>query len=208
MEKLNDTKIRTKKQLFPLLVLSFIEGGTLMAVEIVSAKIISPFYGNSLYVWSAVLGTTLLGLAAGYFWGGNLSLKPNATHRLLLVSLIAAILVLLFPFTSPFLLKSTLGLGIEFGVTIATLLLLFPTMLCFGMVSPFIIGIISQNGGTPGKNAATIYALSTLGGIIFALTTGLYLITQIGIKNTCLLTGSLFLITVILTGIPIKKQTT
>jgi hypothetical protein len=44
-----------------LFAVAFIEGGALMAVEIVGAKLVGPYYGSSLYVWAAVLGLTLGG---------------------------------------------------------------------------------------------------------------------------------------------------
>ena len=47
---------------FPLLFLVLlIEGGALMAVELMGSKLAAPFYGSSLYVWTAVL--TIM------FWG-------------------------------------------------------------------------------------------------------------------------------------------
>ena len=36
-----------------------VEGGALMATELIGAKLIAPFYGTSVYVWAAVLATTL-----------------------------------------------------------------------------------------------------------------------------------------------------
>ena len=48
-----------KKFWFLFLVL-VIEGASLMAVELMGAKLFAPFYGSSLYVWTAVLGITVL----------------------------------------------------------------------------------------------------------------------------------------------------
>ena len=60
-----------------ILIISFIEGATVMAIEIGSSKLLSPVFGSSLYVWSSVLAITLLGLACGYFIGGKLSEKEH-----------------------------------------------------------------------------------------------------------------------------------
>ena len=46
-----------------------------MAVELMGAKLVAPFYGGSLYVWTAVLAITLLGLTLGYYIGGQLAKK-------------------------------------------------------------------------------------------------------------------------------------
>ncbi len=41
-------------------VLAFIEGATVMAVELFGAKMMTPYYGSSLIVWTTVIGITLL----------------------------------------------------------------------------------------------------------------------------------------------------
>ena len=53
-----------------LFLLAFMEGASVMACELLGAKMISPFFGSSLYVWAAVLGMTLFGLMSGYYTGG------------------------------------------------------------------------------------------------------------------------------------------
>ena len=58
-----------------LLCLVFIEGVAVMAAELIGAKLIGPLYGNSLYIWAAVLGITLFSLTLGYYIGGWLSAR-------------------------------------------------------------------------------------------------------------------------------------
>ena len=69
--------MREKQLLRLLYVLSFIEGGAVMGAELVSAKMIAPYFGNSLYVWASVLGVTLTSLMIGYLIGGRLSVKSK-----------------------------------------------------------------------------------------------------------------------------------
>ncbi len=57
------------------LTLAFIEGATVMAVELFGAKMMTPYYGSSLIVWTTVIGITLFCLTIGYFLGGRLSMK-------------------------------------------------------------------------------------------------------------------------------------
>ncbi len=52
-----------------------------MAVELVGAKLLAPYFGTSLYVWAAALGTTLGGLTLGYFFGGRLRSVVSGTPR-------------------------------------------------------------------------------------------------------------------------------
>jgi len=170
-----------------------------MAVEIMSAKIIAPYFGNSIYVWAAVLATTLLGLAGGYFFGGNLSIKNNARKTLFKVSFIGAFLTIILPFTSTFILQNTLNLGLQLGTIIAAFFILFPIVFCFGMVSPLIIFLTSQQYKNSGKNASVVYTVSTVGGILFALLTGLYLVTTMGVQYSHFFIGGLLFVTTLIT---------
>ena len=69
-----------------------------MAAEICGAKLLAPFFGSSLYVWSSVMAITLAGLACGYFIGGKLSIKTNKQNILLLILIVAVSLIALMPY--------------------------------------------------------------------------------------------------------------
>lgn len=165
-----------------LYTISFVEGASVMAAEICGAKLLAPFFGSSLYVWSAVMAITLGGLAGGYFLGGKLSKRENKEQTLLLV-LIAAVCCLCFmPFlTSLFLILASV-LSLIPAVIIGVFCLLFPTMLCMGATSPLIISILTQSANQSGENSGKIYAVSTVGGIIATFLCGFYLIPNYGVQ--------------------------
>ena len=49
-------------------------------VEIAGARVLTPFYGSSIYVWSSTITVTLASLSIGYFVGGFLADRhPRAT---------------------------------------------------------------------------------------------------------------------------------
>ena len=53
-----------------------------MIVEILGTRVISPVFGVSLFVWSALLAVTLAALAIGYFCGGVLvDRRPSVKTR-------------------------------------------------------------------------------------------------------------------------------
>ena len=45
-----------------------ITGGAIMIVEILGAKMLSPYLGTSHFVWTAQIAVTLVALACGYYW--------------------------------------------------------------------------------------------------------------------------------------------
>lgn len=174
-----------------LYTMSFIEGGALMAVEIAGAKLVAPFYGNSLYVWAAVLGLTLGGLATGYFLGAAVSRRYPTVKALFVIVLVAAMLVAAMPWTAAMIMSATLGLELRAGITIACLVFLFPPLACFGMVSPLIIRLASVEENTAGHIAGKIYAISTLGGILITALVAFYTIPFLGLWQTLLATAVL-----------------
>ena len=176
-----------------LYLLAFIEGGALMAIELIGSKIIAPYYGGSLYTWTAVLATTLGGLALGYQLGGTMSSKHDNKKLLFYLFLLSGLLVIGMRFYGPFVLEVTLPLEIRVGVTISSFFILTPILMCFGMVSPLIINTLYNDYGVAGKSAGTVYAISTFGGVLFCLPFGLYVIPFIGIKISLLIIGGLLL---------------
>ena len=48
----------------------FISGAAVLALEILGTRILGPFYGVSLYLWSALISMTLRALSVGYALGG------------------------------------------------------------------------------------------------------------------------------------------
>ncbi len=161
-----------------------------MAVELMGAKLVAPFYGNSLYVWTAVLTITVLGLTLGYYAGGQLSKKGASERRLFIVLGISAVLVLALPLTASASIALTKGMDLIPGICVTCVLLLLPPMLCFGIVGPMVVTLMSSQLETVGKTAGTVYFTSTFGGIAATFFFGLYLIPVAGLRFCATVTGS------------------
>lgn len=174
--------------------ISFVEGGALMAVELIGAKLVTPYYGNSIYVWASALGFTLLGLMAGYFLGGWLSERYPTRRLLYTVVLVSGLLVALMPFTANTVVAATSGMGFKLAIMLSEAVILLPPVLLFGVVSPMVIRLITERVEEVGNSAGRIYAISTVGGILLNFLMGLFLIPFIGVRasawiSACLLIG-------------------
>jgi len=178
-----------KQLLYFLLLLAFIEGATVMGAELLGAKMLAPFFGSSLYVWSSVMAITLGGLAGGYFFGGRLSSRKDNEKILYKVLLVAALFTVLMPFTSQLALSLFGMRSLMPAVIASSLLILFPPVFLMGAVSPLIIGNISKNGEDPGKAAGTVYAISTVGGILATFLYGFYIIPNFGLTIPSIVSG-------------------
>jgi spermidine synthase len=175
-----------------LYLLSFLEGGCVMACELIGAKMLAPYFGTSLYVWAAALGITLGGLMSGYFLGGILSRRMADNLKALYIVLIAAAAFLFFmPFTSDWVMERALGLGLQAGAALSLLIFMFPPLVFMGMVSPLIINLLTREVKGAGNSAGNVYAISTLGGILVTFLLGFYIIPEFGISRPAMISGFL-----------------
>src|SRR5919106_258313 len=61
---------REQRSSIAIAVAVFIAGAALLGLEIASSRVLAPYFGNSLYVWGALIGVVLAGLSTGYWVGG------------------------------------------------------------------------------------------------------------------------------------------
>jgi predicted membrane-bound spermidine synthase len=164
--------------------ISFIEGGVVMVTEIAGARILTPFFGASLYSWASTLAITLLALMAGYYFGGYASTRPwfRSVDKIIWVFLISGLVVLLMPVSGYAIMKKTISFSFFSGLIISELFFLFPPIFLMGAISPLIIYQITKDAALSGRSAGNIYAISTSGGILFTLIFGFIIIPDYGIS--------------------------
>jgi predicted membrane-bound spermidine synthase len=165
------------------------EGASLMAIELIGARLVAPFYGNSLYVWTAILCFSVSGLALGYYSGGILSRRFPTQKVLYSVLGVSALLVFAIPHTANVFVSLTSGMGLLAGICLTCFAILVPPMLCFGMVGPLVVRLMSSSLDSIGKVAGKVYFTSTFGGILATILFGLYLIPVAGSKCCIQLTA-------------------
>lgn len=166
-----------------------------MACELIGARMLSPYFGTSLYVWAAALGITLGGLMCGYFLGGLISRHVKDNHTALYIVLIlAAAFLFLMPFTSKWIMDVALNMSIQTGALLSLGVFMFPPLVFMGMVSPLIINILTNEAKVAGNSAGNVYAISTLGGILATFALGFYLIPEFGITRPSMIGGILLAI--------------
>lgn len=166
--------------------ISFTEGAAVMAAEIAGAKLLAPFFGGSLYVWSSVMAVTLAGLASGYFIGGKWSKQSNKEKNLLYILLGAIISLGLMPLVALLFSSIAALFSLIPAVVLSVFILLFPVTLFMGATSPTLIAILTHEVDSSGENSGRVYAISTVGGILATFACGFYLIPEIGITYTLL----------------------
>ena len=174
-----------------IFILVFLEGALVMAAELIGAKLIGPFFGNSLYIWAAVLGITLLSLTLGYYLGGIVSYKfeNKITNIVIVVLIAAAILLAYMPLISVAIMTKLIEGDIVLNSILSLFGFLFPVLFLFGFSTPIFIRLLNLATESSGKTSGSVYAISTLGGIIATFSFGFFILPEYGITWPCFYLG-------------------
>lgn len=178
-----------------LSVLVFVSGAAVLAVELLGTRFLGPFYGVSLFLWSALITVTLLALSVGYAIGGRWADRGPTLARLAYLLVASGVWLLLLPLLRRPVLQLTEPMGLRAAVLVAAFLLFAPPLTLLGMVSPYAIRLRASNLNEVGRTAGNLYALSTVGSVLAALATGFFLIPYVGVSRLTFLVGVLLLIT-------------
>jgi spermidine synthase len=173
-----------------LILVVFVAGSCSLAVELSASRLLAPYFGSSLFVWSNLIGLILLYLTVGYYVGGRLADRSPRPGVLYTLTIIAAFLISVIPFLSrPILLWSqsafaTYSIGVFYGSLVSVILLFAIPMILLGCVSPFAIRLRIEQVGKSGRTSGQLYAISTAGSIVGTFLPVLLLIPNIGTYRT------------------------
>ena len=174
--------------------LIFATGAVTLSLEVLASRIMTPYFGVSLYIWAGILSITLGFLALGYYLGGRLGERTDAARleSLLLAAPIAsstaiALGCVLYPVVFPLLSGADLVLG---SFTAATVLLAMP-LIALSAMNPILVTL--ARGRAPGGDggAGRVFFISTLGSVAGVLVTAFLFIPNLTNFRAVLLLGIL-----------------
>ena len=160
-----------------------------MAVELLAAKMLAPYFGSGLYTWGAVIGVTLVSLSLGYYLGGRTADKFNHQNILYWVILFSSVFIILMPSVSKSLPLSFEHINPIAAVVLLSIILILPSLLLLGMVPTLLIRLLSEKVESSGSVTGMVYAISTLGGIFGIFLMGFYIIPEFGLSIPAIITG-------------------
>ena len=161
-----------------VLICAFIMGFSIMTVELLGGKILSPYFGGSVYVWGSIITVFMLALSIGYLLGGKLSLKEPNTRKYGVIFIAASLTTLPLDIWHSEL-SDWVFMQIEdprYGSLVSSVILfLIPTTI-MGMVAPYSVRLLVANAESSGQTAGFLYFVSTLWSALGTIMTSFYLV--------------------------------
>ena len=183
----------------------FLTGSSVMIIELLGTRLIAPFYGASLYVWSSLISVTMIALSVGYYVGGRWADRASRTGLSLIIAL-AGFFTIIIPWVTRSVLLATDPLGLRGGAFVSALVLFSPSLTLLGMVSPFAIKLATAKLEGVGSSSGTIYAVSTVGSVIGTLLLGFFLFPWVGSRQILVSLGLILLVLSIIVSIYEQKH--
>lgn len=178
---------------FLLGLISFCAGAAIMIIEITANRLLAPYFGNSVYTWTALIGVVLIALSLGAYLGGRLADKTSRPDLLGWLLAGAAALTFLIPPIAYTLGPSMTHGGIIAGPIFISLILFTIPGILLGAVSPASVRFYAQASGEGhiGASAGVISMLGSLGSFVGTFLSGFVLLSFLGVKTIFIGSGIL-----------------
>ncbi|OVE76332.1 hypothetical protein BVX98_06230 [bacterium F11] len=168
---------------FFLLLTLFFTGAAILAIEIVGARLLGPYFGVGLFVWSSLITVTLITLSLGYWLGGKMADHIPELEVLYFLVFLAGLLILPIPLVAPWVIEKSLLLGIRSGSLLSGIVLFGAPLFVLGMVSPYSVKMYTPKLDLLGTSVGQLYAISTVGSCFGSILTGFLLVPYLGVSN-------------------------
>lgn len=178
---------------------AFLAGFSIMALELTTTRIMAPFLGNSIIVWTSIIGTVLAFLSLGYYWGGKISDKNPSKRTFASLFLASSAFIGAIPIEKNALSPISLNFGLFLASIISSALILGPANFFLGAIFPYASRLAIKNVKKSGSIVGKISALSSFGSIAGVFLAGFFLIPHIGSTNILyILSLALFLVSLVI----------
>ena len=172
--------------------LIFFTGAGTLSLEVLASRVMTPYFGVSLYIWAAILSITLAFLAAGYYLGGRLSRRYEGADLMALfltapaasalsIALASALYPVLFPMIS--------AVDLVFGSFVAGFVLLALPLTALSAMNPMLIALGRDRRARGDGGAGRVFFISTIGSVAGVLATAFLFIPNLSNYRAMLCLG-------------------
>lgn len=162
----------------------FICGAIGMILELIAARVLSPYVGSSNLIWTTIIGVMLISMSIGYWLGGKRADKDPNINNLSTTILLGALTTSLVPIFETILVKNFASISNNL-----VLIALVTSAIIFGIpsfvmatVSPFAVKLRDKEYSNVGEISGRTSSLSTIGSIFGTFLAGFFLIPTFGVR--------------------------
>ncbi|GKS59975.1 hypothetical protein YTPLAS18_35020 [Nitrospira sp.] len=172
---------------------AFLSGAIVMAMEILGSRLLAPVFGNSLFVWGALIGVILAAMSTGYAFGGWASDRHPGGRVLTGLFLLSGLWTLLLAGLSQVVLFKVASWVDDprWGPCLAAAILLAPPAFGLSGVLPALLRLAVLDMGHLGRSSGRMIAVSTIGSLIGTWGTAFFLLSWMGTQSLLLWLGGL-----------------
>lgn len=168
----------------------FLSGALTMMLELIAARVLSPYVGSSNLIWTTIIGIMLTSMSIGYWFGGKMADKNKENDirilsNYLLISAIATSIIPILEVVFIDVLSQLSDNLIFVAIICATVTFGIPSFL-LATVSPIAVKIKNNSMEHIGATSGKISSLSTIGSIFGTFFAGFILIPNLGVRNIIL----------------------
>lgn len=153
---------------------AFLCGMTVMAVELSATRLLAPYFGTSMVIWTVVIGMIMIALSLGNFLGGRAADKYQNPNKLFSWIWIAALWIALIPLAGKYIIALTILVSVGLfpnqllvsGTVLSCLVIFTCPLVILGMAPPYLVKLGIKDLKDNGRTTGIIYASSTIGSII------------------------------------------
>lgn len=175
-------------------------GAMVMIWELVGSRVLGPYLGTSIYVWTSLIGVIMGSLSLGYWYGGKLADRNANFKNLSSIIFAAGIFIIIINVFKEDVMNSVIMVNADLSTRslIASILIFFIPSTFLGMVSPYAAKLKISDLKNSGATIGNLYALSTLGSIVGTFMAGYWLIPSFGTQKIIYAIGIILVVNAIL----------
>ncbi|MBR1663384.1 MAG: fused MFS/spermidine synthase [Ruminococcus sp.] len=196
------TKAKILNNRYYLYLTEFFSGMSVMAVELGASRLLAPYFSSSQIVWTIIIGTIMIAMALGNYFGGKWADKDPDPDKLYKRIIISALWTAAIPFFGKIVI---LGVTALLVISINTNFLIwaafiscmavfvFPLFL-LGTVTPSLVKYTTDSLDDNGRIVGTLGAFNTIGSIIGTFAPTFITIPAVGTAVTFLIFSGILLV--------------
>lgn len=189
-----------------LAVVVFISGAVVMILELAASRIIAPYLGTSVVVWTSLIGVILAALSLGYWLGGKIADRYPSLQTLAAILAAASVGIALASYFQWILRGIAETSDLQSAAVVSILLLFGPATTLLGMVSPLAVKLSLTDVARSGRTVGNLYAISNTGSIVGTFLGGFVLISFFGSSKILAVLSLTMLTLAVLVGIAAQTR--